>query len=302
MSPAHSPDGARMNDDLGKLEAAVDRALATGDASHLEVVGYGEITLVVRWTVEGRQVACKRLPGLAGDAAFSAYRSCVTSYIARLAERGVVVPETTVEAVPRRDGTVTAYCVQAVLATTSLLPRHLQGAGRGEVREVAAALVERIAGCIDSRLGLDAQLSNWAWVDGGLHYLDISTPFERDDRGRESFDVELHLASVPWLLRGAVRRFALGAILDKYYDVRGALLDLAGNLHKERLARLVPAFLEAANRVVEPAITAGEAARYYRDDARMWELLQRLRRADRWWQRTIRRRPYPFLLPGSIAR
>ena len=291
-----------MNDDLGKLEAAVDRALATGDAAHLEVVGYGEITLVVRWTVDGRQVACKRLPGLAGDAAFSAYRSCVTSYIARLAERGVVVPETTVEAVPRRDGTVTAYCVQAVLATTSLLPRHLQGAGRGEVREVAAALVERIAGCIDSRLGLDAQLSNWAWADGGLRYLDISTPFERDERGRESFDVELHLASVPWALRGAVRRFALGAILDKYYDRRGALLDLAGNLHKERLAQLLPDVLEAANRVVEPPITAEEAERYYRDDARMWELLQRLRRADRWWQRTVRRRPYPFLLPGRIER
>jgi hypothetical protein len=32
------------------------------------------------------------------------------------------------------------------------------------------------------------------------------------------------------------------------------------------------------------------------------ELLQRLRRADRWWQRTVRRRPYPFLLPGRIDR
>ena len=99
-----------------------------------------------------------------------------------------------------------------------------------------------------------------------------------------------------------MRRFALGAILDKYYDVRGALLDLAGNLHKERLAQLLPDFLEAANRVVAPAITAGEADRYYRGDARMWGLLQRLRRADRWWQRTVRRRPYPFLLPGSIER
>jgi hypothetical protein len=288
--------------DLERLEAEVEHALATGDASHLEVVGYGEITLVVRWTVAGRQVACKRLPGLAGDAAFSAYRSCVASYIARLAERGVVVPETTVEAVPRRDGSVTAYCVQPVLPAGSLLPRCLRSATAAEVREILGTLVERIAGCIDGRLGLDAQLSNWAWVDGGLRYLDISTPFERDDRGRESFDVELHLASVPWALRGAVRRFALGAILDKYYDRRGALLDLAGNLHKERLAQLLPEVLEAVNRVVEPPITAEEAERYYRDDARMWELLQRLRRADRWWQRCVRRRPYPFLLPGSIAR
>jgi hypothetical protein len=63
-----------MNDDLRELEATIDRALATGDASALEVVGYGEITLVVKWTVAGRMVACKRLPGLADDAAFAAYR------------------------------------------------------------------------------------------------------------------------------------------------------------------------------------------------------------------------------------
>jgi hypothetical protein len=291
-----------MNDDLRELEATIDRALATGDASALEVLGYGEITLVVKWTVDGRPVACKRLPGFADDAALTAYRECVAGYIARLADRGVVVPDTAVEAVPRRDGTVTAYCVQRVMPAQSLLPRRLEGAGPSEVREVIAALVERIAVCINGRLGLDAQLSNWAWGGDGLRFLDISTPFVRDERGRELFDVELHLASVPWALRGVVRRFALGAILDKYYQVRGALLDLAGNLHKERLARILPDVLEAANRVVAPAITAGEAARYYRDDARMWELLQRLRRADRWWQRTVRRRPYPFLLPGRIER
>jgi hypothetical protein len=288
--------------ELAALEAAVDRALATGDASSLEVVGYGEITLVVTWTVDGRRVACKRLPGLAGEAAFGAYRECVASYLARLAERGVVVPDTVVEAVPRPDGTVTAYCVQPVLPASSLLPVRLQATAPGEAREIAAALVERIESCIDPRLGLDAQLSNWAWIDDGPVFLDISTPFIRDERGRESFDVELHLASVPWALRGAVRRFALSAILDKYYDLRGALLDLVGNLHKERLAQLLPDFLEAANRAAKPAITAAEAARYYRDDARMWELLQRLRRADRWWQRTVRRRPYPFLLPPRIAR
>ena len=39
-----------------------------------------------------------------------------------------------------------------------------------------------------------------------------------------------------------------------------------------------------------------------RADARMWALLQRLRRADRWWQRRVRRRQYPFLLPGEVQR
>jgi hypothetical protein len=34
----------------------------------------------------------------------------------------------------------------------------------------------------------------------------------------------------------------------------------------------------------------------------MYALIQRLRRLDRAWQRRVRRRPYPFLLPGPVAR
>ena len=37
--------------------------------------------------------------------------------------------------------------------------------------------------------------------------------------------------------------------------------------------------------------------RYFARDRRLWLLMQRLRRADRAWQRRVRSRPYPFLLP-----
>lgn len=49
-------------------------------------------------------------------------------------------------------------------------------------------------------------------------------------------------------------------------------------------------------------MTAGDVRRYYARDARMWALLLGLRRLDRWWQLNVRRRPYPFLLPGRIER
>ena len=45
-----------------------------------------------------------------------------------------------------------------------------------------------------------------------------------------------------------------------------------------------------------------EVQRWYRPDARMWELMLRLRRADRWWQQQVRRRTYPFLLPDATDR
>jgi hypothetical protein len=97
-------------------------------------------------------------------------------------------------------------------------------------------------------------------------------------------------------------RCLLDEILSHYRSPRPALVDAVANLHKERLPSAIPALLEAANAVVDPPIWADEARSYYRQDALMWEVLQRLRRADRWWQRHVRRRRYPFLLPGTIER
>lgn len=79
-------------------------------------------------------------------------------------------------------------------------------------------------------------------------------------------------------------------------------LDLAANLHKEQLTQWIPAVLEAANRALDTPLTADEVDRYYRSNARLWEVMLRLRRADRWWQRRVRRRAYPFLLPGPTRR
>jgi hypothetical protein len=289
-------------DELAELEAAVRRAITTHDDSAITVVGYGEITTVVEWTVGSDPVACKRLPGLADAAAFESYKDGVHRYIAELATTGVDVPKTVVHSVTAPDGTVTAYCVQAVLPATSLLPRVMNECGDSVAVGIFEQLVALVAATVTDRVGLDAQLSNWAWHEDRLRYFDISTPFLRDEHGREAFDVELHISSVPWALRGLVRAFFLDTILDKYYTNRGALLDLLGNMIKERLEELLPAFVEVANRVVSPPFTVTEIEKYYRGDARLWALLQALRRGDRWWQNTIRRRPYPFLLPKDLPR
>jgi hypothetical protein len=291
-----------IRNDLERLEAAVNLALETGDDSGLEVVGYGEITLVLRCRVDGRPMACKRLPGLADEEAFTRYRRLVEDYVAQLGDCGIVVPETTVHAVEAANGSLTAFCLQPELPTEALLVHRLRNAGPSEVSPYFEEIVSRVCDGINDRRGLDAQLSNWARVPEGLRYYDISTPFLRDADGNDLFDVELHVASVPWALRWAVRLFAIDTILDKFYTVRGALLDLAGNLQKERMGAAVPTLLRIAEPVAKPAITERDAAAYYRGDARLWALLQRLRRADRWWQRTVRRRPYPFLLPGAIER
>jgi hypothetical protein len=103
-------------------------------------------------------------------------------------------------------------------------------------------------------------------------------------------------------LRPLVRHFLLEGILAPYFTPRSSTLDLLANLHREALGTWVPVGVELANERLDTDITVEEAGHHYRRDARLWRLLQRLRRLDRFWQRNIRRRPYPFLLPGRIPR
>lgn len=288
--------------ELQSLERAVEHALDSGDESALTVLGYGEISAVLAVDAQAGRFAAKRLPPFAGASILAAYRTTLHEYIAALEATGIEVVPTSLSSVTRPDGSLTAYAVQPILDPATLGPAKLAQADDAEAERLLSALVTLVLAAVTPSLGLDGQLSNWAWSGDDWSYLDVTTPLMRDARGRELLDVELFLCSLPWALRPVVRRFLLGEILDKYYQPRGVLLDLAGNLHKEGLERCIRPLLDLANAHVSPPITAAEVKSYYASDARTWALLQRLRRADRVWQRRVRRRSYGFLLPGAIER
>ncbi len=292
------PDAAALE----ALEARVERALDAGGSGDLEVLGYGEISAVLALDTPDGRFACKRLPPFAGAASLEAYRACLAEYLAALAARGVLVAPTVLLHLERPGGRLVAYCIQVALPPGSLLPAILARTGEGRARELFARLLGAVERATGTGLGFDGQVSNWAVVGGELVYLDVTTPLLRDGAGAERLDTGLFLASLPWALRGPVRRFLLGNILDTFYQPRGVVLDALANLVKERLDRFLPAFLEEANARVRPALSEEEVRRYYASDAGTWALLQRLRRLDRAWQRRVRRRRYPFLLPGRIER
>lgn len=288
--------------ELTAVEAAVHHALTTGDESALDVLGYGEISCVVGWSHGQEAYACKRLPPFPSLAAFQAYRSCFEQYLLELQARGVRPLPSTLEVLDQGALGVVGWCVQPRLDAGALLSKHLHACGEARAVELFERVLDSITAAVDPTFGLDAQLSNWILVDAELRYLDVTTPMLRERDGSERLPLEVFMASLPWALRGVVRRFLLQGILDKYYVPRGVVLDVLGNLQKERLDALLPAFLARANERVAPAISAAEVRNYYADDARSWALLQRLRRIDRWWQRGVRRRTYPFLLPRDIRR
>jgi Family of unknown function (DUF6206) len=288
--------------ELAELERAVAHALETGDVSGLDILGYGEISCVVGTKSNGHDLACKRLPLFRDARDWESYQQVFAEYLATLESKGIRPLASTLQTVPRPDRALSAWCVQPRLASAGLLSKHFHSASESEALDLFERVLGAIVSSVGPTVGLDGQLSNWILAGGELRYLDVTTPMLRTRAGAERMPIAVFLASLPWALRPAVRRFMLRDILNKYYDPRGVVLDVLGNFHKEKLERLLPACIERANSRVSPELGAEEVKRYYESDASSWALLQRLRHADRWWQRRIRRRVYPFLLPGKIER
>jgi hypothetical protein len=286
---------AITGEELAALEASVGWALERGDPSRLDLLGEGEISLVLRAGRSGAW-ACKRLPPFPSPASAERYASTVDEYVGALARRGVDVVTTDVHRIAGVEGATVLYCVQPVLPASAQAVEVVRDEP-SNAPSLLAEIVETIFSVVDERVGLDAQLSNWAVVGGRLRYFDITTPLLRDGDGVSRLDTAVFLASLPWALRMPVGRFVVPGIIDRYHEPRSAARDLAANLVKEGLDDLVPVVVDEVNRRVEHPLTVEEVRRDRRSDARTWELLQAVRRLDRLWQRHVRRRTYPFLLP-----
>lgn len=298
-----SAEAASLSDtDLELLDSLVERALASGDEDALPVLDYGEISLVLRWPAESPRFACKRLPVFPSRERFDAYRRTLDDYVMALEGAGVRVVDTEMRGVERSDGRVAGYVVQSILPHDALATELLRQADPAAGHPLVEAVVKTAADAVGPRLGLDAQLANWTWDERGLTYIDVSTPLIWSEDGRPRLDMQLIAEAFPGILRWPLRRFVAPSILDTYRDLRKVYLDVTGNLVKERLDRWLPAFLDRLNQHVDEPLTEEHVRAYYRSDARLWSALLLLRKLDRAWRRRIRRRPYPFLLPGRIER
>jgi len=289
-------------DSLIELDRLVETALVTGDESALTVLGYGEITTVLAWPNPDGPWACKRLPVFATRARFDAYAEVFHEYLDRVRSSGTPVVASTLHCVEREDGRFDGYCVQPILPSDTLARNALAAASAEEGRDLLRRVIERIIATCSPEVGIDGQTTNWAFDGDTTSLLDVTTPFLRDAAGHDRLDLELFLAALPAPLRWLTKRFLIGSVLSRYYDPRETVLDLAANLQLAGLVEWRPAAVEVANQDFGLAITEAEAAKYYRSDSRVWAFLLKARRVDSAWQRRVRRRTYPFLLPGPIDR
>lgn len=289
--------------DLTRLEHAIERAVARADDSDLQVVGYGEVSIALKLsTAQGSFVAKRLVPFSSQELAEHTTR-LIHTYIDRLRSCGLDVVETETPVLQSAEGYV-VYCVQPLLAQGSLGPDFLGSISPETAVPHVRRIFELINRATKPTLAPDGQLSNWALDGERLLYLDVGTPFMRDDQGNEQFDFGQQTRALPWPIRVIVDRFLIKGILDNYYTIRGQALDFLGNLVKEGLPQHITPLVPVANEIFEldPPITEKEIHAHYRNDARTYALIQAARRMDRWFHRKLLRKTYPYLLPPRIER
>jgi hypothetical protein len=293
-----------------------EEALLPADPGHSPVrsnlLGYGEISSIFE-LAENPGVAYKRMPLFKDREEAGKYEGQYHTYCSKLKEAGLQLPEDEtiiIDGIPGRP--VVLYIAQEKLPPEDFVHKKIHRQSEEENRRMIERVVAetlkvwqynaRLAPATE--LSLDGQLSNWVMNGDRLLFIDTSTPLFRID-GKEQLDPELLLQSAPGFLRWILRLFFLEDVMNRYYDLRLVLTDMAANLHKEQKPDLIPGTLEVINRLLPsdlPPLEQKEVDKYYREDKKIWSLFLAFRRFDRWVKTRLLRRRYEFILPGKIKR
>jgi hypothetical protein len=298
MTDAYTPPDDEM---LRLLEASIMAQLARPDQQELKLLGYGEVTIAIAVPAAAPRWACKRMPPLSHVAQLRAYANHIDTYVAELGLAGVHVLPTRCHIVPSYPGRYVLILSQPIIESNQLGPAILHGRQPDPADPFLNAIFDTVCASASPRIGLDAQLANWALVDDNIWQIDVSTPFTCDAQGQPELDTSLVVQPFPAFLRPALRRWIVPPLLKRYHVPRLALLDFVGNLFKERLDQWVEPALEAANSRLSDGISLSEARAYYDEDARLWEVIYRVKKASRFMTNMIGG-TYQFLLPPPTDR
>ena len=110
--------------EIERIDAEIERALATGDIGSLRILGYGEVSCVVAAETGAGRFAVKRLPPFADEGRFERYRTTLGRYVEKLESKGIRVAASTLHAVPKGGGALTAYCAQPMVDAQAIGPKQ----------------------------------------------------------------------------------------------------------------------------------------------------------------------------------
>lgn len=273
------------------------------------LIGFGEISTILK--IQGlEQWVIKRLPLFPSFTEAKNYQKKYHDYCNLLIEAGIQLPNHESYVIKKNDKIFCLYILQESFPDQSICHRIIHNDNNGdftflqdiiEAFNLLAAYNAQNHGEIE--LAIDGQLSNWAYHNNQLFYIDTSTPIFRR-KGKEQLDPIYFLKSAPAPFRIIIKLLFLKDVMNRYYDSKLICIDLLANLYKEKKSDLIAQFRSKMLKKIRPKIeiTEKEIFDYYKEDKLIWTIFLRARKIDRWVKRNILRIEYPYLLPNKIDR
>ncbi|MFX1511049.1 MAG: DUF6206 family protein [Promethearchaeota archaeon] len=313
---------------LQKLEETIDVLYPEKGTVPINILGYGEISLV--FELKGEEgIAYKRLPIFEDETQVTRHVKAYEIYQNQILENkiGIHIPPFDSVWFKTADNKITLYCAQEKLPPESIGNKVIHQVSKQEVQTLILLIMREMKKLWTFnnknktlKVGLDGQISNWALVgydfnnpsvdeDSQLLYLDTSTPFFRF-KGVEALEADLFLKSAPSFLRWLLKALFVQEVLDRYYNWRLVIIDLLANFYKEQRPELIPGSIRTVNEFFSneasefqiAPLSLEEVHSYYQNDKMIWVVFQNSRKIDRYLQTRMLRRKYAFYLPDKIER
>ena len=286
--------------DLAAVEAAIVWAIRTGDRSAVQLLGHGEISIVLGWPTAAPAHALKRVPPFRSDDAAQQYVAVCERNFAILHAAGVATWPTQLLVLPRDDGRFVVYHHQPIADAALIGSNVLRAAPSADAHPLLDAIVRHTADVVTPQVGFDVQVANWLWDGTVATQIDFTSPFllneQRDDL---LFDTRGFLMEYPVAVRRYLRREML-QLIDRFTTPAGAVADMIANLHKEGLQRWVDPALRSARDQLGITIDPAVPLQMFEADRKLMPLTLRMRKLQRAWMLRTGRR-YDSLLPDHTT-
>ena len=300
---------------LEQFEAGLNPQAIEESAVPALLLGYGEISAIFQIR-DDTSIAYKRMPLFDSRGSASAYAELYNEYCGLLEKAGLNLPDSATAIVEIPGRPVVLYIGQRSFPAQRICNKLIHEFDSNQTQQLIRRILEyqvknwefNKSVMPDLEIAVDGQISNWALEGdldtGTIFYIDTSTPFIRK-QGAHQLDPELVLQAAPAFLRWLVRWLFVDEVLDRYYDPRKNMIDLAGNLFKEQRPDLIPMVIDTINEsmadIIQP-LNQKDVEKYYKEDKFIWALFLTLRRLDRFLTTKFFRKRYEFILPGKIQR
>lgn len=287
------------NEDLLDLDRRIATALRERSVEGLQVLGMGEAGLALAWPNDNPTAVVKRLWVSDSAADAEAQLERIREYTDRLAPFVDITP-TDLRTVVADSGRTIPFMVQPIYKPEQLVEHVLAEDEPATDHPIVTSLTEAILQTgADGRQALDAQFSNFAWINDRLVFFDLGSPFMYDENGNAT-DIPGVVDSMPAILHPILRRQVRGTMNrlgGRRYTFRQAAISLP-RIGQERW--LTPA-LEAFNEHLDEPLTVEEVHARIQRMHRELKVMKSLMRTQRAWSTKVRRKPYETFITDSFT-